>query len=125
MDTPLENGRGDLRTIAIYQKVILICILLYIALVFVQFAIPQELRPVVLLPIALPLLLASAVFVFLLATKVYGTALGIVLGILTLIPCIGLIALLVINGKATATLKSHGVRVGLLGANLSEIPGGG
>jgi hypothetical protein len=32
-----------------------------------------------------------------------------------------LITLLVVNGKATAILKQNGIRVGLLGANLSEI----
>ena len=34
--------------------------------------------------------LVGTVFVFLLATKVHGTGLGIFLGILTFIPCIGL-----------------------------------
>lgn len=47
--------------------------------------------------------------------------LGIVLGILTLIPCIGLIVLLVINGKATGVLRENGIGVGLLGANLSKL----
>ena len=34
--------------------------------------------------------------------KVYSTGLGIVLGLLTLIPCVGLIVLLIVNGKATS-----------------------
>jgi hypothetical protein len=29
--------------------------------------------------------------------------------------------LLVVNGKATAVLKQNGIKVGLLGANLSQI----
>jgi len=45
----------------------------------------------------------------------------VLLGILTLIPCIGLIVLLVVNGKATGILKQNGIKVGLLGANLSQI----
>jgi hypothetical protein len=45
---------------------------------------------------------------------------GVLLGILTLIPLIGLIVLLVINGKATKVLRANGHRVGLLGASLSE-----
>ena len=56
----------------------------------------------------------------LLAIKVYNIALGIVLGLLSVLPCIGLIVLLVVNGKATRILQSNGYRVGLLGADLSE-----
>lgn len=59
--------------------------------------------------------------VFLLAVKLYGTALGIVLGILSLIPLIGLLVLLGVNGKATSVLRANGVKVGLLGARLSEV----
>jgi hypothetical protein len=40
------------------------------------------------------------------------------LGILTLLPCIGLITLLVVNAKATAILKAGGLKVGLLGAKV-------
>jgi hypothetical protein len=59
--------------------------------------------------------------VFLLAIKVYSTGVGVLLGILTLVPCIGLIVLLIVNGKATGILKQNGIKVGLLGANLSQI----
>lgn len=51
-----------------------------------------------------------------LATRVYGTGAGIVLGVLTLIPCLGLVILLLVNRKATDVLKQHGIGVGLLGA---------
>lgn len=43
------------------------------------------------------------------------------MAILTLIPCIGLIVLLIINGKATSILKQNDVRVGLIGANMSDL----
>src|SRR5260221_11674597 len=46
------------------------------------------------------------VFVFMLAIKLYNTALGIVLGLLTLVPLINLIVLLVMNGKATKSFVS-------------------
>ena len=65
--------------------------------------------------------LIGLVLVFLLATKVYGTALGVLLGILTLVPCVGLIVLLIVNGKATSVLRQNGHRVGLLGADLSKL----
>jgi len=65
--------------------------------------------------------IVGAVCVFLLAIKVYGTGLGILLGILSLVPCVGLVILLIVNGKATGVLKQNGIKVGFLGANLSSI----
>jgi hypothetical protein len=116
----LSGTRDDLRSVAKSQKGIIVCILIYLVAVIAQFALPPEARPVVGLGV-LVVGLASAVFVFMLAIKVYGTGLGIVLGILSLIPCIGLIVLLIVNGKATGILKQNGIKVGLLGANISAI----
>jgi hypothetical protein len=86
----------------------------------VQFVIPEDFR--VFLALALiPLGLTATVFVFLLATKVYSTGLGILLGLLTLIPCVGLIVLVIINVQATSILRANGVEVGFLGASSSDI----
>lgn len=71
--------------------------------------------------------IASTVFIFLLAIKVYSVVVGILLGLLTLLgsltlfPLIGLIVLLLVNGKATKILRQNGIKVGLLGANLKAI----
>jgi hypothetical protein len=111
--------RKELRKIAIYQKVICVCILAYLIAVVAQFALPDVGRLLLGLGI-LGVALAAAVFVFLLSMELYGTGLAIVFLLLTLIPCVGLITLLVINSKATATLQRHGYRVGLLGARLSD-----
>jgi hypothetical protein len=113
-------SRQDLRAIAGYQKAVLVCILVYLALVASQFFLPVEMRTLLVASVIV-LGVVGTVFVFLLATKVYNPGLGVMLGILTLIPCIGLIPLLVVNGKATSVLKEHGVRVGLLGARSSDI----
>lgn len=61
--------------------------------------------------------LGLAVFsVFRLSAKVYpSTAVGLLLGGLVLIPCLGLVMLLCINGKATRLLRQNGIRVGFLG----------
>jgi hypothetical protein len=112
--------RETLRGIAGNQKAIILCILGYLCLIPVQFVIPEEARLLLAL-LLIPLGLTATVFVFLLATKVYTTGTGIVLGILTLIPCVGLIVLLIINGKATSVLKENGVHVGFLGASTSDI----
>ena len=115
-----SGNREDLRSVAKYQKGILVCILIQLIAVICQFGVPVELRPIIGLCV-LVVGLVGTVFVFLLATKVYSTGAGVLLAILTCIPCIGLIVLLVVNGKATGILKQNGVKVGLLGANLSQI----
>jgi hypothetical protein len=115
-----SGSREDLRSVGAYQKGIIVCILIYLIAVLVQFALPQSLRLFLGLGF-LALGVISTVFVFLLSIKVYSVGLGILYGFLTLVPCIGLIMLLVINAKATTILRQNGIRVGLLGANLSDI----
>ncbi len=110
----------DLRRVAMYQKGILTCILIQLLAFVLQFALPVELRIFVSLGL-LVVGVAGTVFIFLLAMHVYSTGLGVLLGTLALIPCIGLIVLLAINGKATTVLRNNGIKVGLLGANLSQI----
>lgn len=115
-----SGTREDLRSVASSQKGILVCIAIYLSAVIFQFALPAELRPILGIGV-LVVGLVGTVFVFMLAIKVYSTGVGVLLGILTMIPCIGLIVLLIVNGKATAILKENGVKVGLLGADLSQI----
>jgi hypothetical protein len=116
----LSGTRDDLRSVAKCQKGILVCILIYLVAMFGQFALPPDVRPLVGLAVLI-VGLVGAVFVFMLAIKVYGTGLGIVLGVLSLVPLISLIVLLVVNGKATGILKQNGIKVGLLGANTAAI----
>jgi hypothetical protein len=116
----LSGKREDVRSVAQYQKGILICILIYLIAVVCQFLIPQEIFALLAAGV-LVVAVVGTVFVFLLATKVYSTSVGILLGILTLIPCVGLLVLLIVNGKATNILRQNGIRVGLLGARLSDI----
>ena len=115
-----RESREDLKSIATFQKGILVCILLYLMAVIGQFALPVEARLFLGLGV-LAVGVVATVFVFLLALKIYSTAVGVTLGILTLIPCVGLIVLLIVNGKATGILKANGIKVGLIGAKLSEI----
>jgi uncharacterized membrane protein len=114
-----SGKREDVRAVAVYQKGILICILIYLLAIVGQFVVPSAVRPVIGF-LALADVLAGMVFVFLLSTKVYSTAVGIMLAILTLVPCLGLVVLVVVNVKATGILKQNGHKVGLLGADLSE-----
>ncbi len=114
-DARVSVEQLNIREIAMRQKAVLICILIYLVAVVAQFALPPELRLFLGLGVLVVIVVAT-VFVFLLATKLYGTGLGIVLGILTLIPLLGLLVLLIVNAKATSTLREHGIKVGLLGA---------
>ena len=114
------GNRRDLKAVAVYQKGLILCIFLYLIVVAAQFAIPPNLRPFLAL-IALPVVLAGVVFVFLLALKAYHPVVGILLGIGALIPCLGIIFLLIVNAKATEILKQNGIKVGFFGARLSDL----
>lgn len=116
-----------LRQVARAQKGIIFCILGQFALIPLNIAL-QSMQPdsalvpaLVLGLVYLAVAITATVFMFMLALKVFSTGVGVVLGILTLIPCIGLIVLLVINQKATSILTNAGVRVGLLGANSDDL----
>jgi hypothetical protein len=100
----------------------MVCILVQILGYIGAAVIPNELV-LLKLPVGLALLaagVAGLVFVVLLSMQVYGTGLGILFGILTVFPCLGLIVLLVINSKATGILQQNGHKVGLMGASLAE-----
>lgn len=123
----LSGTRGDLRSVARYQRWVAVCILIYlgmiigrVATVMNKVAIPPVLE--ICLTIArLAAVLAGMVFVFLVSAKVYGTAQGLLLALCTMIPCIGLLVLLRSNAKATSVLRANGIKVGLLGANPANI----
>ncbi|WP_298868356.1 hypothetical protein [uncultured Gimesia sp.] len=110
-----QPASADLKLIATSQKGILVCILIYLGAVAGQSLVPVEMFLFFGLALLILIIVATA-FVFLLATKLYGVGVGIFLGVLTMIPLVGLLVLLIVNGKATQTLKKNGVSVGLLGA---------
>ena len=116
-----QPARTDLRQIAVRQRAIMYCILGYVCCAVAQFVVPTPLKMMLAFG-ALAAGVTGAVFVFMLAVAIYNTGVGVLLGILTLIPLIGLIVLLIINSKATSLLKAHGIRVGLLGADVIQIP---
>lgn len=116
----ISGERADLRSVAVYQRGIMIAILVYIGCLVAISASPAQIRPFVLGVVVIDGLVGT-VLVFLLSLKVYGVALGIVFGIGTLVPCINLIVLLCINAKATNILKSNGIKVGFLGANPADV----
>jgi hypothetical protein len=115
-----SGQREDLRKVAIAQKVILFCILINFAALGARFVLPPQALPAVFIVLVLAGLV-STIFTIVLAIRVYNLALGIILGLLAFIPCIGLLVLLMVNQKATSILQANGLRVGLLGADLEQI----
>lgn len=113
--------RNDLRQIAIGQKGVMWCILGYLVSVVLQAVLSPGIAALGLL-LFLAAVVTGAVFVFKLAIATYRTGTGIVLGILALIPPIGFIVLLIVNGKATRILRRNGITVSLMGADMRQVP---
>ena len=63
--------------------------------------------------------LAATVFAFLLTMKISNVGMAILVLVLSFVPCVGLIALLVVSGMATKRLRNAGIDVGFLGADMS------
>jgi hypothetical protein len=118
-DAEVSNpGQFDdeaIKQVAMYQKIVILCLLGYLIGIALFLALPDGVNLVGSLVTVSSSVLA-AVFVFFLSLRVFSMAVGIILAIIVLVPMIGLIPLLVINGKATSVLRAHGYRVGLLGA---------
>jgi hypothetical protein len=121
----------DLEGIAKAQKGIIVTLLIHFSLVIFNIAVltpltstmPDGQRILINLGFVVFVLanaITSAVFTFMLSLKVYSTAVGVLLGLLCLVPCINFLVLLIINQKAIATLKANGISVGFLGADLSQ-----
>ena len=115
-----SGRREDVRSVAICQKGILVCILANLIVMVGLFALPPALRPLARWGFVAVAVVGVA-FVFLLSIKVYNVVIGILLGLMSLIPWVGLLVLLAVNGKATTILRKNGHRVGLMGVKLSEM----
>ena len=114
------KSREHILGVAKAQRGVLVCILLYLGAAIGSAVAPPEVQFILGLAFLIAAI-AGAVFVFMLSVRVYGTGMGIFLGLLTLVPLLGLLVLLIVNSKATKILKEHGIKVGLLGANTSKI----
>lgn len=114
-----------LRDIAHNQKVVLFCllgILLAGIVAGVMSVVEPEASQLGTSLVLLAISLIGTFYVFKLSVALYDRGTGIGLAVLTLIPIIGYAFYLVVNGKATKTLRQHGIRVGLMGANAADIP---
>ena len=115
----LRTAKDDLRSVARLQKGMMVCILFYLLAMSSQAVLVPEMLPIVGL-VVLTVALVGAVFLVLLTMELYGIGWGALMSLLSLVPLIGLLVLLAVNGKATRILRKNGIKVGLLGANLSS-----
>jgi hypothetical protein len=117
--------RQKLRRVAKYQQWVLYALLgqigVNVAILGGRAAGFDAVPSLIAIFAGLPVAIFAMVAVFLLGREVYNSAVGVVCAILMLLPCIALLTLLVVNGKATSYLQARGVKVGLMGANLNTI----
>jgi hypothetical protein len=74
-------------------------------------------------PVLLTFILGGVggIFVFLLAWELRGPFAAVVFGFATVVPCMGLLILTLVNGYATAELRKHGIAVGTFGASPAAV----
>lgn len=109
--------------IAKAQRFVCVIILVAIICTIGAMALQQvgDAAPLIILPIQVLVSVGQVVGMYRLGRTVYeSVGSGIGMALLAFIPCIGLLALLIVNGKATKILQAHGFRVGLMGADLNQ-----
>ena len=111
---------ADLRAIALYQRLAIFSILGYAVLFLASAGVPAYRFHA--LSLAGVVGLFGAVCMFFLALRLFSLPMAILLAVLSATPCISLLVLLGINGKATTVLREHGIPVGVFGADLSKLP---
>lgn len=121
-----ERSPDALRRIVGYQRWLIAVVLAQLALWLGVVALTaaaggrgNELR----FPVTLTLVLGAVggIFVFLLSCEIRGAFAAVVFGLATVVPCMGLVILTLVNSYASAELKKHGVKVGLFGASSADV----
>jgi hypothetical protein len=124
LDIPFGNDREKVRRVAQYQRYVIFALLanlgLYILALGLQgggFRAAGAVAALLFFVVAL----CGAISVFLLAKEVFPLVAAILMLPLMCVPCVSLLVLLIVNGRATSFLKEHGVPVGFFGANPDAI----
>lgn len=123
-----ERSAEELRRIVRYQRWLVAVVLAQLAL-WAGFIVLNGLGggrgagDAVRFPVVLTFILGAVggVFVFLLSWELRGAFAAVAFGLATVVPCMGLLILTLVNGYASAELKKHGVKVGLFGASLEDV----
>jgi hypothetical protein len=130
MPHPTDPHRpsDELRRVARYHRWVIVVLFAQVALWVAYFALAAIRGDVVFEAENVPIFLTfvsggvGGIFVFLLYWTLRGPFSAVLMGLATVVPCLGLLVLLAASAAATAALRTHGIPVGLLGAADSDIP---
>jgi ABC-type spermidine/putrescine transport system permease subunit II len=127
-DAPAERSTEELKRIARYQSWLIAVVLAQLALWggFIALMMLNKGRfndRSLNFPIILTFILGAVggIYVFMLSWELRGGFAAIVFGLATILPCMGLLILTLVNGYATAELRKHGIAVGVFGASPSDV----
>jgi len=127
---PNQEPTGKVAAVAKAQRLVNFAILCYICLIPLNMvssvaasqANGDSILPLLIIPIFLGVLAFILFAVGKLAYALHGIGNAILYCLAMLIPCLGLILLVFLNARGSKYLKQHGVKIGLMGANLRTLP---
>ncbi|MEI6654184.1 MAG: hypothetical protein WCP45_05395 [Verrucomicrobiota bacterium] len=119
-------SRDWLRSIGRSQRHVNLAFLLYLAVIPIAYGINSmgtgsTLAPMLLGIYILGVIIFGAVAIYRLTAILKGHIVAVIYMLGLLIPLLGLLLLLSINGRATKELRKAGIKVGLMGANVESI----
>ena len=123
---------SQLRAVGLAQRrimwVILAALLLVFSFVFGAILIPPDQAPETVMLVGLALVRVAILALMMIGVFQLAAALGagmtarVLYTVAMLIPLVNLILLLVVNQQATALLRRHYIKVGLMGARVADLP---
>jgi predicted RNA-binding Zn-ribbon protein involved in translation (DUF1610 family) len=125
----MGGNKGELKSVASAQRNMLVCVLLFLGC-FVGSGVIQGMDPkasdpalglvrVIIGAIYLAATIGLMIYIFMLARKMYNLGIGILLGLLAIVPCVNFLLAFMVNQRVTKYLQEHGYEVGFLGAKVS------
>ena len=125
-DDESERSPDALRRVVRYQRWLIAVVLAQLALwggFIAIMVLSNGRRMSVEFPVVLTFILGTVggIFVFLLSCELRGPFAAVMFGLATVVPCLGLLILTMVNGYATTELRKHGIPVGVFGASLAAI----
>jgi predicted RNA-binding Zn-ribbon protein involved in translation (DUF1610 family) len=122
------GGNPEARSIASAHRNLVICVVLFVICAFGQSAIRRAMAmnpdpalglvSLVIAAITLAAWIGLAIYIFLIARKLDNLGIGILLGLLAIIPCVNLVLAFMINQRVNRYLQDNGYKVGFLGAKV-------
>ena len=134
--TPVTQGKlpaqvhvEKVRSVASAQRLLNFAILSYLLLIAgnvgTRIAVannPNSILPLLFLPFALAVIGFVIFAVARMGYAMHGVWHAVIYGIMMLVPCLGLILLIILNSRVTNFLTRNGVKVGLMGAKMETVP---